>query len=195
MHDLTLSTDGRGSLGYGVDQTALMRQTVLPGPTLFQLRAAQSGRVLTDYRQAEQVNLFTIPVATNAEANLKAAFWAAVAAQIQPQSAGNLIAIAQRRYAAGAALAFNRGELDTTGQAVAILQDAAREIAANAYHPQVRGIVEFLNDMGQSDVVLRRMQTDTGAGSFQQILGGTTQFVWIGLGLFTVAFIFLSRRE
>jgi len=191
MHDLIYSTHGRGSLGADMP---LAQQTALTAPALYQLQAAKSGRTLADYRQAESVGTFTIPVSTDAEAHLKAAYWASVAAQIQPAQRAAFIAIAARRYALGAAIAF-KGATSGGGSPVSILQDTAREMSAYAATKQTRGIVDFLNDMGQSDVVLARAQSGEGASWFSSLLGETTQYAWLGVAAFAAALFLLARND
>lgn len=191
VHDTHFSTGGRGTLGADMP---LVQQTALTSPALYQLNAAKSGRTLADYRQAESVGLFAIPVSTDAEAHLKAAYWAAVAAQLQPAQRGAFIAIAARRYALGATLAY-QSALSESGSVVSILRDTAREMSAYAATSQTRGIVNFLDDMGQSAVVLKRAQTGEGASWFSALLGETTQYVWLGVAAFTAALVLLARRE
>jgi hypothetical protein len=191
VHDTRFSTGGRGTLGADLP---IVQQTMLTAPALYQLNAAKSGRTLADYRQAESVGLFAIPVSTDAEAHLKAAYWAAVAAQLQPAQRGAFAAIAARRYALGAALAF-KSALSESDSVVSVLRDTAREMSAYAATTQTRGIVDFLNDMGQSDVVLKRAQSGEGGSWFSSFLGETTQYAWLGVAAFTVALVLLARRE
>ena len=185
-HDLVLSTDGRGSMERSYGASA---GSALAGPALYQLNAARSGRALGDYRSAESVGLFVVPVTTDADAYLKAAWWVAVAAQLQRSN--DLATIAQRYYQAGATLAF--GGSSASGSVVAILQQASREVAAHATLPQTRGIANFLNDLGQSDVVLRQSQLGVGGSGLQQALGDVSMYTWIGVGLFLATVIVLSR--
>ena len=189
MHDLTLTTNGRGALSYGASATSS-----IAGPALYQLNAARSGRVLSDYRYAESVGLLTQPVSTDSDAYLKAAYWAAVAAQLQgPAANAGLIAVAQRYYQQGATLAFNANTRGDSGSAVAILQQASREVNAYATGSATRGIANFLNDLGQSDVVLRQSQAGVGASKLQDVLGDVSMYTWIGAGVFLVALFALTR--
>jgi hypothetical protein len=189
-----LSTDGRGSLGGGPGTTYGAATASLAGPALYQLNAARTGRGLRDYRMAESVGLFTVPVYTDADAYLKAAWWAAVAAQLQaPSGSAGLIAVAQRYYQQGASLAFSGS--GAQGSATAILQQASREVAAYAMIQPVRGIANFLNDLGQSEVVLQQAQGGADPSGLQTVLGDVSQYVWLGVGVFVLAVIALSRSR
>lgn len=193
MHDLMHTTNGRGALGsYGAENVV----SSIVGPALYQLNAAKSGRVLRDYRSAENVGLLIVPVSTDSDAYLKAAYWAAVAAQLQaPTNSAGLIAVAQRYYQQGATLAFNANVRGSSGSAVAILQQASREVSAYASTAQSRGIANFLNDLGQSDVVLRQAQTGVGGSGFYETLGDVSMYAWIGTGIFLVALFALTRAR
>jgi len=177
------------------DQVAA--RSVLPGGALYQLNAAKSGRRIVDYRQAENVETFALAAANDAGAHLKAAFWIAVAAQLQPESAASLIPIAQRYYQAGATLAFSYGTKGTAGSVTSILSAASQQLRAYATTRQTAGIADFLADMSQSSVALQRLADVTGKTSPTNIGGDLAQYAWIGVGLFILGVVALTvtRRQ
>ena len=59
----------------------------------------------------------------------------------------------------------------------------------------VRGIANFLNDLGQSEVVLQQAQGGADPSGLQTVLGDVSQYVWLGVGVFVLAVIALSRSR
>ena len=197
-------TDPRGEISttawsaYG-DLTAdqVSARSALAAGALYQLNAAKSGRRISDYRQAERVETFALAAANDAGAHLKAAFWIAVAAQLQPESAAALIPIAQRYYQAGATLAFSASTKSKTGSVTSILSAASQQLRAYANTQQTIGIADFLADMSQSSVALQRLADVTGKTSPTNLGGDLAQYAWIGVGLFILGVVALTitRRQ
>lgn len=183
--------------GTDLNASQVASRTVLTSGALYQLNAAKSGRRISDYRQAEAVETFAQAAANDAGANLKAAYWLAVAAQLQPESAGALLPLASRYYQAGATLAYSYDTKNTRSAVTAILGGASAQLSAYATTRQVQGIVAFLNDISQSSVALQRLADVTGDTSLPNVGGDLTQYAWIGVGLFVLGIVALtfSRRN
>jgi hypothetical protein len=127
----------------------------IAGKTAKQIRYAEQGRELSDYRQAEDISTFWRGPATDAEAFFKGAYWLAVAARLTGDT--GLVAKARTYYKSGTLKYALPGSSWMTSETKHIVKGAADALRP---HEDVKGVASILAALGAQRSQVENRQRD-----------------------------------